>query len=1121
MKEYKKILTGKIQYDAPTKDLEIFRGTLKLKKDPISEELTINNLALKGSTLTHSDWMIGLVLYTGFEVKAFNKDKEIKNYFQNDCFFDQFLNRLNIMTIAVIMINLLICLVRVFPNDYFQKIFQENLVEVLFVNFVCIIPINVLTLVHLLLLLYKYILENKFAGSLKILDPNKFSYMNQITHLILDRNTTINPAKTAVHSIHFSKTKNFFLTPKFSKKKQDLLLNKNKKNNHQSPKKSKVELTPAQMKKIDLFKKDQVKDKPRIILESSDSSQMIVSEEGNVSLKPNENNYKFSSNLIKNHSSSSKIDIGIEKSKDVEVILTIENEIIGKEDQLIKSEEKLNIPFKESQLPLKSIISSNDSQDIDRLGILKDIIGDNIFVPNKYNEIFNALLLCHEVQSKEIENNSKRNYFNEFSLPDTQPILEFARSYHYKFLYQCSIFNDLIKCYTVQINEKISQFYVLGTNFNFLDSSECKYKFSILLKSAVSLEMNHENSDEDEDSTILYIRSNDISSLDRIDIEESEREILKLKMEELTVNGIKFVLFFQKKNMSGEEVNKYNNYMKNSHHSPELLSEILKLESNCEFLSIIALKDKSFPGLKPLINDFFEIENKVWLLSNDTEDQVISTGYLLEILNKECETVRLDIPSNSCTLNEAWIKIRFALNKIRKIIFYESNESGYLLKSKFPIDKNTSIEKKNLWNSYSGNYNLILNGKTLNILIQDDDLFSHFAFLAHFSRGLIGYEMNPKEKEILVRMIKEKFHNFPVTMVVGDGYDDIQMMRMADISIEMRQSSSTKKIITSTVGGDFSMDSFKLLRDLIRVKSITFNSKIIKIIMISYGLSFLYIMPQAFYIMFFGIMACPMIAPFLFLIKDCIVLNLLGVLIFFWGERYSIDVLKTFVFIYKDGKKMTDEIYKLAFFKVLLQNTLDSLLLIIFIVFSSDYIIMGNNFIYEEFWVILYSTVFLMSFLRMIYFFDSPFIMAPLIIIFAIAIYYITAFIVQAVNNYDFNINMLQSILYISEKGEILLLLIFLLFFQLLKSFFMKLYFYQKMFQSNYMKVINSLDEGNLVDSIKNLHSKNKKPTKESIYKNVSDAIRHIFKYRSTDNLIQDSKFYKILSFICFNKIII
>lgn len=54
--EYRKKLTGKLDYEAPTRDLNHFEGIIKLKKDPKHEQLSINNLILRGSVLRNTEW---------------------------------------------------------------------------------------------------------------------------------------------------------------------------------------------------------------------------------------------------------------------------------------------------------------------------------------------------------------------------------------------------------------------------------------------------------------------------------------------------------------------------------------------------------------------------------------------------------------------------------------------------------------------------------------------------------------------------------------------------------------------------------------------------------------------------------------------------------------------------------------------------------------------------------------------------------------------------------------------------------------------------------------------------------------------------------------------------------
>lgn len=56
--EYRKKLSGKIEYIAPSRDLEEFEGFIKLQKDPKAELLTYQNLILRGSVIKNTDWYL-------------------------------------------------------------------------------------------------------------------------------------------------------------------------------------------------------------------------------------------------------------------------------------------------------------------------------------------------------------------------------------------------------------------------------------------------------------------------------------------------------------------------------------------------------------------------------------------------------------------------------------------------------------------------------------------------------------------------------------------------------------------------------------------------------------------------------------------------------------------------------------------------------------------------------------------------------------------------------------------------------------------------------------------------------------------------------------------------------
>ena len=50
-KEYKKMLSGSVEYEYPTKNINSFHGIIKLKKDPKKGILSIENMILRGSKI--------------------------------------------------------------------------------------------------------------------------------------------------------------------------------------------------------------------------------------------------------------------------------------------------------------------------------------------------------------------------------------------------------------------------------------------------------------------------------------------------------------------------------------------------------------------------------------------------------------------------------------------------------------------------------------------------------------------------------------------------------------------------------------------------------------------------------------------------------------------------------------------------------------------------------------------------------------------------------------------------------------------------------------------------------------------------------------------------------------
>jgi hypothetical protein len=90
MNEYEKILSGKTEYYAPKNYPEKLEGSIKLQKDPKSENFNLNNVIPKTTVLVYTDWflyfsflnffkclkrVIGLVLFVGSDCLMFPEMK--------------------------------------------------------------------------------------------------------------------------------------------------------------------------------------------------------------------------------------------------------------------------------------------------------------------------------------------------------------------------------------------------------------------------------------------------------------------------------------------------------------------------------------------------------------------------------------------------------------------------------------------------------------------------------------------------------------------------------------------------------------------------------------------------------------------------------------------------------------------------------------------------------------------------------------------------------------------------------------------------------------------------------------------------------------------------------------
>ena len=112
------LFKGKCECDEPNAELYEFSGNLKVEKKNYA--LSSSQLLIKGSILKNTQWVVGVVVYTGSQTKLMMNAKE--GYFKSS----QVENKMNKLVIYVMFMQLALCMlvsfigVHWFANDSYE-----------------------------------------------------------------------------------------------------------------------------------------------------------------------------------------------------------------------------------------------------------------------------------------------------------------------------------------------------------------------------------------------------------------------------------------------------------------------------------------------------------------------------------------------------------------------------------------------------------------------------------------------------------------------------------------------------------------------------------------------------------------------------------------------------------------------------------------------------------------------------------------------------------------------------------------------------------------------------------------------------------------------------------------
>ena len=393
-----------------------------------------------------------------------------------------------------------------------------------------------------------------------------------------------------------------------------------------------------------------------------------------------------------------------------------------------------------------------------------------------------------------------------------------------------------------------------------------------------------------------------------------ELENLELAVKEFYVKGL-IPLIYSKKTISTSETKELLeklNILKSSpiNYSNDIRQLICEHEKDLVFIGIVGIKDKLNENVQDLMNFMQEIDQRIWIVSGDSRENCLSTALSLKFIkfnenfydiegeNKAKLVVSFQSHLDDIKENFYAMNTNFNQNNERASVMKGSRKSA--LNFFRIIAKTIKNEKEGVSYILENKY-ILLNGQSLEIIMNDDYLNLNFIFLVSLIKKFVCYNMKPSHKAFLVDLVQKKLINNPKVLAIGDGWNDALMLQKAAVGIEYLHSSSTHQKEGCMNAGDIQVKNMKVIKELLLEGHIKI-SVLEKIVLFLFYKTYLIVFPVFLYNWHCNFTATTLYSRSYLLMTD-LFLSIHNIVVFFiYEEPITPEFLKKYPFFYKDSR---------------------------------------------------------------------------------------------------------------------------------------------------------------------------------------------------------------------------
>ncbi|XP_054557393.1 probable phospholipid-transporting ATPase IM isoform X2 [Talpa occidentalis] len=226
-----------------------------------------------------------------------------------------------------------------------------------------------------------------------------------------------------------------------------------------------------------------------------------------------------------------------------------------------------------------------------------------------------------------------------------------------------------------------------------------------------------------------------------------------------------------------------------------------EIERDLMLLGATAVEDKLQEGVIETVTSLSLANIKIWVLTGDKQETAINIGYACNMLTDDMNAVFI-IAGNTA------VEVREELTKAKENVFgrKRSFSNGHVFSEKKQQLELDSVVEETITRDYA----LIINGHSLAHALESD-IKNDLLELACLCKTVVCCRVTPLQKAQVVELVKK--HRNAVTLAIGDGANDVSMIKSAHIGIGISGQEGLQAVLAS----DYSFAQFRFLQRLLLV----------------------------------------------------------------------------------------------------------------------------------------------------------------------------------------------------------------------------------------------------------------------------------------------------------------